>query len=61
LSGIIEKVIAAGKAFVEFGDTPGGDNFDCGLEGVEGELEADLVVAFTEKVMSGLPEERLES
>ena len=46
LGGVVEEVVAAGEAGVEFGDAPGGDDFDCGLEGVEGEFEADLVVAF---------------
>jgi len=44
LSGV-EEVVAAGEAVIEFGDTPGGNDDDGGLESVEGELEADLVVA----------------
>ena len=46
LRGVVEKVVAAGEAVVEFGDTPGCDDFDGRLEGVECKLEADLVVAF---------------
>ena len=46
LGGVVEEVVAAGEAGVEFGDAPGGDHFDGGLEGIEGEFEADLVVAF---------------
>jgi len=45
LGGVVKEVIAAGKALVEFGNTPGSDDFNCGLEGVKGEFEADLVVA----------------
>jgi len=51
LGGVVEKVIAAGEAFVEFGDTPWSDDFDSRLDGVEGELEADLVVAFMEELL----------
>ena len=41
LGSVVEQVVAAGEAIVEFGDTPWGNDFDRGLEGVEGELEAD--------------------
>lgn len=50
LGGVVKEVIAAGKALVEFGDTPGSDDFNCGLEGVKGEFEADLVVALIQQV-----------
>ena len=46
LRGVVEEVVAAGETGVEFGDAPGGDDFDGGLESVEGEFEAHLVVAF---------------
>ena len=35
LLGVVEQVVAAGEAVVEFGDSPGGDDFDLGMEGVE--------------------------
>jgi len=44
--GVVEQVVAAGEAVVEFGDAPGRDDFDGRLQGVVGEFEADLVVAF---------------
>jgi len=46
LGGVVEQVVAAGEAVVEFGDAPGRDDFDGRLQRVEGEFEADLVVAF---------------
>jgi hypothetical protein len=46
LGGVVEEVVAAFEGFVEFGNTPGRDDLDGGLEGVEGEFEADLVVTF---------------
>ncbi len=46
LGGVVEQIVSAGEAVVEFGDAPWGDDFDGGLEGVEGEFEADLVVTF---------------
>ena len=45
LGGVGEERLAAGEAVVELGDAPGRDDLDVGLEAVEGELEADLVVA----------------
>lgn len=46
LGGVVEQIAAALEGIVEFGDTPWGNDLDGGLEGVEGQLEADLVVAF---------------
>ena len=52
--GIVEQGGASGEAGVEFGDTPGSDDFDGGLESIEGEFEADLVVSWGESVSEGL-------
>jgi hypothetical protein len=41
-----EEITSACETFVESGDAPGCDDFDCGLETVTGEFETDLVVAF---------------
>ena len=35
LFGVVEEVVAADEAFVEFGHPPGGDDLDLGLESVE--------------------------
>lgn len=45
LLGVVEEVLTALELVAEFGHPPGSDDLDGGLEGVEGELEADLVVA----------------
>ena len=47
LGGVVEKVITALEAGVELGNSPWGDNLDIGLEGIEGKLKTDLVIAFT--------------
>jgi hypothetical protein len=52
LGRIVEQVVAAGESVVEFGDAPRGDDLDRGLEGVEGQLEADLVISFLKKAKS---------
>ena len=44
--GVVEKVVAAGEAVVEFGNAPWGNDLDVGLEGVVAEFEADLIVTF---------------
>jgi hypothetical protein len=44
LGGVVEEVVAALEAVVEDGVPPGSDDLDGGLESVEGQLEADLVV-----------------
>jgi hypothetical protein len=44
LGGVVEKIVAALEAVVEHGVPPGCDDLDAGLESVEGQLEADLVV-----------------
>ncbi len=44
--GIVEEIVAACEALVEFWESPWGDDADRGLEGVECEFETDLVVAF---------------
>ena len=45
LGGVGEEGLAAGEAVVELGDAPGRDDLGVVLEAVEGELEADLVIA----------------
>ena len=47
LGGVVEEVVAALEAVVEDGVPPGCDDLDAGLESVEGQLEADLVVTLT--------------
>jgi hypothetical protein len=47
LGGVIEKVVSACEALVEFGIAPWSNDFDGGLEGIECELETDLVVALS--------------
>lgn len=44
LLGIVEEVLATLELVAELRQTPWGDDLDRGLEGVESELEADLVV-----------------
>lgn len=44
LLGIGEEVVAASETLVEDGVAPWGNDLDLGLQGVEGKLEADLVV-----------------
>lgn len=44
LGGVGEQVVATGEAVVESRVTPGGNDLDIGLKGVEGKLETDLVV-----------------
>jgi hypothetical protein len=44
LGGVGEQVVTAGEAVVENRVTPGGNDLDVGLQGVEGKLETDLVV-----------------
>ena len=46
LSGVIEEVVPANKTGVEFGKSPWRYDFDGGLERIEGEFKADLIVAF---------------
>ena len=46
LGGIIEQIVTAGEPVVKLRNAPWGNNFDGGLEGIEGEFEADLVVPF---------------
>lgn len=45
--GVFDHFFAAGELLAEFGVAPWGDAFDAGGEGGGGELEADLVVAFS--------------
>lgn len=47
LLGVVEQVLTALEALVEDGVAPRGDDLDAGLEGVEGKLEANLVVTLT--------------
>jgi hypothetical protein len=44
LGSVGEEIVTADEALVEDGVTPGGNDLDVGLEGVEGKLEANLVV-----------------
>lgn len=44
-SGIIEQGITTRKSLVELGQSPRRNDLDLGLQGVEAELEADLIVA----------------
>lgn len=46
MCSVVEQVVAAGKFFVEDWISLGCNDFDCGLESVEREFEADLVVVF---------------
>jgi hypothetical protein len=43
---VVEEVVTALESLVEFGQTPGGNDLDGGLKGVERELETDLIVSF---------------
>lgn len=47
LGGIVEQGVTASEAVVENGVTPRCDNLDVGLQGVESQLETNLVVALT--------------
>jgi hypothetical protein len=47
LLGVVEQVLTALEALVEDGVAPRGNDLDGGLEGVEGKLEANLVVTLT--------------
>jgi hypothetical protein len=44
LLGVVEKILTTLEAVVEDGVAPWGNDLDGGLQGVEAELEADLVV-----------------
>jgi hypothetical protein len=44
LLGVVKKILATLEAVVEDGVAPWGNDLDGGLEGVEAQLEADLVV-----------------
>lgn len=44
LGSVGEEIVTADEALVEDGVTPRGNDLDVGLEGVEGKLEANLVV-----------------
>lgn len=47
LLGVVEQVLTALEELVEDGVAPRGNDLDVRLEGVEGKLEADLVVTLT--------------
>ena len=47
LLGVVEQILPALEAIAELGQPPRGNDLDGGLEGVEGQLEADLVVTLT--------------
>ena len=47
LGGVGEEVVTASEALVEDRVAPRGNDLDVGLEGVEGKLEANLVVTLT--------------
>jgi hypothetical protein len=44
LLSIVEQILSALEAVAELGQPPGRNDLDGGLEGVEGQLEADLVI-----------------
>jgi hypothetical protein len=44
LGSVGEEIVTADEALVENGVTPRGNDLNVGLEGVEGKLEANLVV-----------------
>jgi hypothetical protein len=46
LIGIVEEVVSAFEGLVELGDTPWCNDFDGGLQGIESELETNLIIAF---------------
>lgn len=45
LGGVGKEIVTAGETLIEDGVTPGGDDLDVGLKGVESKLEAYLIVA----------------
>jgi hypothetical protein len=47
LGGVLEEVVAADEALVEDRVAPWGNDLDVGLQGIEGKLEANLVVTLT--------------
>jgi hypothetical protein len=47
LGGVVEEIVAACEALVEFGHAPWCDDLDGGLEGVECKFESDLVVTLS--------------
>jgi hypothetical protein len=47
LLGVVEQVLTALEALVEDGVAPRGNGLDVGLKGVEGKLEANLVITLT--------------
>lgn len=51
LSGVGKEIVTASETLVEDRLTPRGDDLDVGLEGVEGKLEANLVVTLTSAAM----------
>ena len=44
MCGVVEEIVAASEALVEFRHAPWCDDLDGGLEGIEREFETDLVV-----------------
>lgn len=51
VGGVGKEVVAASEAFVEDGVTPRRNDLDFGLQGVESQLEANLVVALPSATM----------
>jgi hypothetical protein len=47
LGSIGEEIVTASETLVEDGVTPGSNDLDVGLQSVEGEFEADLVITFS--------------
>jgi hypothetical protein len=45
--GVLEEVVTADEALVEDRVAPWGNDLDVGLQGIEGKLEANLVVTLT--------------
>lgn len=47
LGGVVKQGVTASETVVEDGVTPRGNDLDVGLQGIESEFEANLVVTFT--------------
>ena len=47
LSSKLEEILSATELVVEFGQPPRSDDLKRGVEGLEGEFEAHLIIAFT--------------
>ena len=45
LGGVVKEIVATSEPLEELRVTPGGNDLDGGLDGVEGQFETNLVVA----------------